>query len=147
MLQLYQASESLRAEIDKQIRARKFRIAQLDVPKGDLPFYLLIKGFWQGYYPACGRDRGAPGAFNHQLECTGNPAALFIYTIPEIVHHRLSGSWTPWHGRDRLPRYPTIGEVDMVAAWETASQLTADGKYTDFKVFQPQIEKHLRAVA
>lgn len=100
-------------EIDKRIQNNQYRIVQCC----NHEWYLLTKNkWWFGYTPTSGRDRGATGYYNYQLNEASNALYHLIYTIPEIIKH--NNKYTPWHRpKEKLPKI--TAELDIKTAWNT----------------------------
>jgi hypothetical protein len=70
------------------------------------------------WYGTNGRDRGASGCYNYQLDSSRGHLFNLIYTIPEVVAFELSRQWVPYHWfRESLPSIPIVEEVDLAAAY------------------------------
>lgn len=65
-------------------------------------------------YGVPGYDRGAPGEYNHQLCCAGNPIAL-LDTLAEVAKQKLTPIKVTYWGRDPLPTKRIVDEIDIAA--------------------------------
>jgi len=66
----------------------------------------------------CGHDRGAPGEYNFQLECSNNPLAPILHSFLDVHRWRLEGREVPCYGRDDLPPVRIVKEVNLVKSLE-----------------------------